>query len=295
MTTRALGPAPLEGFDAVEEMLAAFPWLNALEGISDLLVGLILSDTPPEAIAARIRETPQYKARFPGMAGRVTGGFGPITEAEYLELEDSYRNLFREYGLLGALAPNIDEFRKLASDWIAGDISATEMSRRLDAGYAVVRDSGALVKQSFQQFYGIEPTDEQLLLYSLDPDRGLRDIENQVQTSLIGGEALRYGLNINRTRTEMLREAGVTREMARTGFADVARELPQLKTLAQLHSRSPLSQADLENFVFHDDPEILRERFRVFESALSEFSGGAPSATTAGGVVSELIDLDPSV
>ena len=277
-------------FDAVEEIRIAFPWLEQIPDLYPFITDLVLDDTPPEVIAARVRETEAYKVRFPGMQERISKGLGPINESEYIEMEDSYRNLLREYGVLGYYASTEDELRQLSAGLIGSDVSPAEMSRRLDSGFAQVVDAGEEVKQAFQQFYGFAPTDELLLLHALDPERGVREIENQLQTVYIGGEALRYGLNITRTRAEMLSQSGISREMARTGFADVARETPQLQTLARLHNLGPLSQTDLENFFFHEDPDVQRQRFKVFESALNEFRGAAPAATTSEGALLELVD-----
>ncbi len=283
-------------FDAVDAIRAAFPWLDQLgDDIYDLIVNMVINDTPSAVIASEVRKTDQYKTRFAGMAARVSRGRNVITEAEYLDLEDQYRTLLREFGVLGYYGATEDDFQAFAAGQIGADVSAREMSARLDAGVAQVVDSGPEVQDAFEQFYGFRPTEELLLLHALDPDRGLREIENQLQTVFVGAEALRYGLNITRTRSEMLSQSGVSREMARSGFADVARESPQLQTLARLHSVTPLSQADLEDFFFHDDPEVLQQRFKLFETALGEFGGGAPQPTTRSGGLVELVDLDPSL
>ena len=293
---QTLGGFDAEAFDAVDAIRAAFPWLDQLgDEIYDLITSLVITATPAAVIAAEVRKTDQYKVRFAGMAARVSRGRNVITEAEYLDLEDSYRTLLREFGVLGYYGASEDDFRAFSAGQIGADVSATELSRRLDAGVAQIVDSGAEVQDAFEQFYGFRPTEELLLLHALDPDRGLREIENQLQTVFVGAEALRYGLNITRTRSEMLAQSGVSREMARSGFADVARETPQLQTLARLHSVTPLSQTDLEDFFFHEDPKVLQERFKLFETALGEFSGGAPAPTTRGGSLVELVDLDPSL
>ena len=283
------------GFDAVETMYQFFPWLRQLEGIGELLVSFVEQDMPPEAVAAGVRDTDVYRERFVGMESRRAQGLSAISEAAYLDLEEGYRVLLRDFGVGGALAPDVATLREFSAGLIGEDISASELSRRLDAGYAQVRDNGEFVGQAFEQFYGVRPTDEQLLLYALDPDRGIKDIENAVEVSLIGGEAFRYGLNINRTRAEMLKQSGVSQEMARSGFSDIARETPQLETLARLHNRNPLSQQDLESFVFHEDTSVAQERFRIFESALNEFSGQGRAATTESGGLLELVDRDRSL
>jgi hypothetical protein len=283
-------------FDAVLAIWEAFPWMAQLgQDIFDLVTNMVINDTPSSVIASEIRKTDQYKVRFPAMQERAAKGLNPITESEYLDLEESYRNQLRQAGLLGYYGANLDDFRQFAAGQIGGDVSAAEFSRRLDAGVAQVVDAGAEVQAAFEQFYGFSPTEELLLLHALDPERGVREIENQLQTVYIGGEALRYGLNITRTRAEMLQQSGISRELARTGFADVARETPQLETLARLHNLGPLSQVDLENFFFHEDPSVQQERFRIFQTALGEFGGGAPQQTTRTGGLLELVDRDLSI
>ena len=284
------------GFNAVQAVWEAFPWLAQLgNDIFQLVTDLVLADTPAAVVASEIRKTDQYKQRFPGMEARASNGLTTITESEYLQTEEAYRGLLRDFGVLGYYGASLEEFQTFAARQLGGDVSPAEMSRRLDAGMAQVIDAGVDVQDAFEQFYGFQPTQELLLLNALDPERGLREIENQLQTVLIGGEALRYGLNITRIRADMLRESGVSREMARTGFADVARETPQLETLARLHSLTPLSQTDLEGFFFHEDPEVQQQRFRLFETALGEFGGGAPQRQTRTGSLTELVDRDLSL
>ena len=170
-----------------------------------------------------------------------------------------------------------------------------ELSVRLDKGYATMVDSALGVKETFREFYGIEIDDATLLTYFLDRDLGLLEMERVIGASKVGGAAMKYGLNITRTRAELLSGEGITEEMARRGFADVAREAPQLETLARMHSFNPLSQEDLESFVFHEDPGVMRRRRRIFDTALASFAGSGASSVTAQGALSELVDLDRSV
>ena len=276
-------------------ILETFPWMKEFPGIWDMILSGVKDDLPNEVILANVRDTEAYKQRFPGMAARVSGKFNPINEAEYLTLEDSYRNLLSSYGILGILAPDGNALKGFFTDWIGGDVSPMELSVRLDKGYATMVDSALGVKETFREFYGIEIDDATLLTYFLDRDLGLLEMERVIGASKVGGAAMKYGLNITRTRAELLSSEGITEEMARRGFADVAREAPQLETLARMHSFNPLSQEDLESFVFHEDPGVMRRRRRIFDTALASFAGSGASSVTAQGALSELVDLDRSV
>lgn len=282
-------------FNAVDQILAEFPWLNALGGsITQMIVDLTQTATPWESIVAQIRQTPEYKTRFPGMEQRRSAGYNPISEAEYLALEDAYKQQLRSFGVQALLTPTETEFRDLASQWIASDVSVAELNRRLDAGVAVVRDIAPQAQEAFREFYGVEVSPDALLTYALDPDRGESIIEEQIAAATIGGEAYRFGLNITRTRAELLRREGVTSQIARQGFADVAREKPMLQRLATIHSFTPLSQQELEQFFFHEDPDVGARRARIFTQALAEFQGGGRASVSRQGGLTEFVDFNRS-
>ena len=283
-----------EKANIAEMILESFPWMKDLMGIWGVILEGVKNDLPDELILAQVRETDTYKQRFPAMAARE-GKFNPITEAEYLQLEDSYRQLLSSYGVLGTIAPNEGALRDLYTGWIGGDVSPVELSTRLDEGYAAMYDAAPEVKEAFREFYGVNIDDSTLLTYFLDQDLGLLEMENVVGAAQVGGAALKYGLNVTRTRAELLRGEGITGEMAKRGYADVAREQPQLVKLAKMHHYNPLSQYDLEEFTFHEDPNVMASRRRIFESALADFAGAGATSVTQLGTLGELVDFDRSV
>ena len=284
-----------EARDVSRDILEAFPWLDELPGSVDIIIAGIKDGVPDGVIVANIRKSPEYIQRFPGMAQRASNGYNAITEAEYLAVEDSNRATLRAYGILGIIAPSEEDFRTLSAEMIANDVSPEEFSFRVDSGYAQLQDSGPTIRQSFQDFYGIEIDDSTLLAYFLDPDLGVNEVERQIASATVGGAALRYGLNVTRTRAELLAGEGVTGPMAREGFANIARETPQLQSLARVVGNDPLSQVDLEELFFHRDPKVIQDRYRIFQEALNDFSGSGVRSVTEQGGLTELLDLDRSV
>jgi hypothetical protein len=279
-------------FDAVEEVLDLFPWLADLgPEVYDILVSGVTNADPYAVIIQNVRNTNAYKSRFAGLLQRQAAGLPAINEAEYLELENGYLTQLREFQILGTLGLNdTDAFRAFAADLIGSDVSVSEFNFRLDQGVALMRDSADYVQQAFQEFYGITPTDDALLVWALDPDRGLDIIEDQIAAARIGGEAFKFGLNISRTRAEILRQEGVSADLAKAGFANIAQEMPVLNRLASIHSINPLSQTELEEFFFHEDPDIAARRANTFSTALAAFQeGGARNLTNQGGI-GELVD-----
>lgn len=290
------GDAPSqEDFDVVEQVLAENPWMRELEGIYDLLTELVIQDTPTPSIAAQIRDTQVWRDRFSGITQRQQAGLEAIDEATYLQLESGYYAQLREAGILGTLGlNNTSRFREWAAERIGANVSVGEINRRIDQGIAIAHDAAPIAQQTFRDFYGVEVSDDALLLWALDEDKGLQEIERQIAAARVGAEAFRFGLNITRTRAELLQREGITADFARRGFADVAREEPQLRRLARIHSTTELAQEELEDFFFHEDPEVQRRRQRTFSQALAEFQG-TPGGVSRDGGLSALVDRNRTV
>jgi hypothetical protein len=284
-------------FNAVEEVLAQFPWLSMLgDDIYQVLVDGITTNQPFDVIVQNVRDTPAYKTRFAGMATRLQAGLPAITEAEYLTIEVGYQNQLREFGILGTLGLTSQEaLQQWAADKIGKNVSVAEVNRRLDKGAALARDSSDFAQARFSEWYGAPITDDAMLVWFLDEEQGMDIIEDQIATAQVGGEAFRYGLNISRTRAEILRREGVTADLAKQGFADIARETPVLSRLAQIHRDRPLTQMELEEFFFHEDPEIAARRNQLFTKSLAQFQGSGATNRTQQGGLGELLERDRSV
>ena len=281
----------------VAEILATFPWIAELgpEVIRVIIEGILNAD-PHAVITQNIRNTEAYKTRFAGLIARQSAGLPAISERQYLDVELGFRNQLRQFNLTGTLGLQDEEsFRSFAADLIGKDVSVTEFNRRLDQGQALMNESSEFVQNAFEQFYGTRVSDDILLTYFLDPDIGLELIESQLTTATIGGAAFRFGLNISRTRAEILQKEGVSANLARQGFASIAQEQPVLSRLAQIHQFTPLSQQELEEFFFHQDPEIAARRGQTFSTALAAFQeGGARNITREGGL-GELVARDRTI
>lgn len=283
-------------FDAVEYIFSINPWLNLLgPDVYNLIVDLTIQDATADQVVAEIRNTDAYKERFSGLVERQAKGLPAMSEAAYLDTEASYQRQLQNAQVFDIMFQSEESFLDFAADQIGSDVSAAEFSRRLDRGFAAVADNRPEIEDIFSTFYGVAPTSNAMLAYFLDPDVGMREIENQVAAAVVGGEALAYGLNISRTRAELLASSGVSQEMARAGFADIAREQPVLQRLAQLHQFTPLSQQDLEEFFFHEDSGVQAERQRIFDTALSQFRSTSvrPASATSG--LTELVDRRETV
>lgn len=274
-------PTDLEGL---------FPWLAEIPNITRQITNWLVEGIAPELIPLKVRDTMEYKWRFPGMTERKNRKLNPISEAEYLNLERAIYQQFHQFGLYQYIQPDV--FRNMSSMIIGRDVSITELNSRLDLAFATVFDTGQEVKDAFMAYYGVALTEHDLVSYFLDPDKGLAAIEDKVLTARVGAEATRFGLSVTRNRADELRRAGITPELAKEGFANVAAEQPMLRKLAAIHAFAPLTQSQLEDLFFHSDPLVGQQRSELFARSLSEFEGSITGRRSPTGGIAELLAGD---
>ena len=280
--------------DFIQRTIQNNPWLqyfstDFINNVVDLVVFQGVSD--PGVLIDEIRQTDDYKQRFAGLVQRQAAGLPPMKESEYLEYERSVFAILNSYGITDVFASGGitgSEFRDNVATLVAGNVDVVDFARRIDRGYAQVRESYDQVKTTFENFYGVSPTESDLLTYFLDPSKGVEVLENQIATAQIGGAAMKYGLNITRSRADFLRQYGVTEELAKDGFSEVAREKESLTKLARIHSISPLSDEQIQDYVFHEDTNVAGQRKKIFDTALSEFQAGTTGRFSRTGGLSGL-------
>lgn len=200
-----------------------------LPDLEDLLYQNLIADQDysPQRLAIEVRRTPQYAARFPGMAARQSAGASALTEAEYIAMERGYEDVMRRAGLPTGFYDSPEDF----SQFIGGDISVAELSTRVQRGYQAVAQADPSVLASMRQFYGV--TDGELAAYFLDPGRAESLILQQVSTAQIGAAAARQGFGqaADRSAAERMQRLGVTEQEAEQAFGTLARSRELLTPL----------------------------------------------------------------
>jgi len=230
----------------------------------------------------RLRETPAYKKRFAANAQRVAKGLGAISEAEYIDLEDQYQEIMRNYGLpasyyekgeLGS-QPGFEKF-------IANDVSAAELEDRVVTAQKRVINANPEVADALKQFYP-DITNGDILAYTLDPTQGLEAIKRKVTAAEIGGAAMAQKLGTSASRAEELAKYGVTKETAQRGFEVVAQAAPRGGQLAAIYGQDPYTQQTSETEIFNlaGSAEAAKKRKKI--SGLEEATFGGQSGLTQG-------------
>lgn len=158
----------------------AFARLNAmlrqwgLEGMSDDVWTWLEDGEPEAAIVNNIRQHPVYERRFPAMEAMRQADLPVPSEAEYMNLEQSYRRVLSNI-------PEIDDAQltdpAIYTNFFVGDTSPEELSQRADAWWLVTRapDTTARFRALFEQTIGRDMNEEELFGFLTGVDESLID------------------------------------------------------------------------------------------------------------------------
>jgi hypothetical protein len=221
------------------------------------------------AIEIALRETPQYKQRFPAMEALRAQGRA-ITEGEYIEYERTAAALERQYGLpKDMLTGNV-------TNLLTNAVSATELNDRVVLAASAAIQAPQDFRQTMSDFYNIDLGG--LTAYFLDPQVATPLLEKQYATSLIGVEARRQGIGIDVYGAQNLQERGISQEEARQGFAQVRRQEGLTAGRGDV-----VSQQQLISGTFGDE-QNRRAIERTQAARVGRFQQGGGALTTQGGV-----------
>jgi hypothetical protein len=227
-----------------------------------------------DRLISSIRQTDRYKQRFRGMELRRQQGFAAIDEERYLQLEDQYRNLMRAAGMPVGFYDEPDDF----ANYIANDVSPSELSQRVNNGYTALRQSDPEVRTQLERLYGV--TEGELAAYFLDPQRAVPLIEQQVTTARVGASAARQGFDIGRTALERLTALGVDEEGGRQIFETLGTGRELLQSMDP--SEQALSVEETAVGLAGGSPEAARRLRQRQQRRVAEFQGGGQFAAQGG-------------
>jgi hypothetical protein len=269
------------GQSAYDVLLAEFNRYG-LGSLLDDVKNLIVTGADEASLTLALRQTKAYQNRFAANADRIKSGLRALSEAEYVTLEDQYQNVMRNYGLPATYYTK-DATGKQAGfeKFIAGDVSATELEDRISIAQKRVLDAPPQVKDALKQFYP-DIKDSEILAYTLDPTRGLAEIQKKVLAAEIGGAAMGQGLGTSASRAEELARFGVTAESAREGFSAIGGGLQRGSQLASIYGQDPYTQATAEEEVFNLPGQTQAEQKRKKVIGLEKAEFGGQTGITSG-------------
>jgi hypothetical protein len=240
-----------------------------LTGLANKIKELAIQGATEATITLQLQDTPEYQQRFAANADRIKKGLAALTPAEYVNVEDSYRQVLRAYGL--------KQFDNDAyvRQFIANDMSPTELSNRVVTAVQRVQNADPAITKQLKDYYGIGAPD--MVAYVLDPQQQFQKIERQIAASEIGVAAGRQGLQAGVSVAEQLAAQGVSQAEAQKGYATIADILPTAEKLSDIYGTTleEYGQAEGEQEVFNQLASAQRKRQRLTARELAAFSGAS--------------------
>lgn len=281
----AAAPAPTPG--PTQQQQDAFAIVRGLldqyglGSLSDWAWNLILTGASPVQVEVELRQRPEYRARFPGIAEREKAGLPPISAAEYVAYENSAVSLFRSAGLPSGFYDEPSDIGR----FIGRNVSLAELSARVQEGLVAAQQAPREVRDELSRLFGVgEGT---LAAFFLDPDKALPAIRRQFAASQIGGASRRAGFGLLAGgEAERLAELGVSEAQAQEGFGQLAGAQELFRPLpGQEGAEGIIGREQQLGAAFGGDTaaqEAIRRRGR---RRRAEFEGGGSFAAGQRGVI----------
>jgi hypothetical protein len=248
----------------------------------DPLKDFIVQGLSPAEFTLRLRDTDAYKKRFAANASRIAKGLSAIDEATYIDLEDQYQNVMRNYGLPASYYTRGDLGRQEGFEkFIANDVSSTELEDRIATAQKRVINANPEVTTALKQFYP-DITNGDILAYTLDPTQGLESIKRKVTAAEIGGAALQSGLSANLARAEELGKYGVDKAAATAGYSTIGAGLQRGSQLAAIYQEDPYTQTTAEQEIFNVPGATEARKARQKITGLEKATFGGQTGITSG-------------
>jgi hypothetical protein len=246
-----------------------------MTSLANKIKELAISGATEATIMLELQETPEYQERFAANEQRRLKGLRVLTPAEYINIEDGYRQVLRAYGLKQF---DNDAYIK---QFIANDTSPTEFSNRVVTAVQRVQNADPAIVRQLKDYYGIGVND--MVGYVLDPEQQFQKIERQIAASEIGVAAGRQGLKAGVSVAEQLAAQGVTEAEARKGYSTIADRLPTAEKLSDIYGTTldEYRQDEAEQDVFNSLASAQRKRQALTARELAAFSGSSGTNRTS--------------
>jgi hypothetical protein len=193
----------------IEEVLQEY----GLQSLTHWVWGEITSGADTAQILLDMYQTPQFKARFPGIFERQAKGLPAVSPGDYVNYEDSLAQLESQYHITqGVLTGS-----KQVAAFIGGDTSIQEVQNRVQNVYAAVNTYPPEVQQFWHENYG----HGSLLSWALDENTALPILEQQATAAQIGGTGAIAGINLSGNTAMRLAQIGVSASQAQNQFQNL--------------------------------------------------------------------------
>ena len=206
---------------------------NDLTSLTQWAWNEITSGTAPSQAALDIQNLPQFEERFPGLKERTAAGFDAMSVTDYLTYETAALQQARALGLPDGFMSS-QEIGSL----IAGNVSSTELSDRLNNIYVVANSATPQVKAQLNAYFGYDVTPGGLAALALDPTKAEPLLQQQVTAAQLGGAGVTAGLGaVSEPLAMQIAQTGITASGIQSGIGALA-------PLAPLENKLPGQTTD---------------------------------------------------
>jgi hypothetical protein len=294
-----VAPAPAEPDQSADELLAerdakereereakarrdAYARLQAvlddygLGSLSAAVQRWLIEGLSEAEIVQRMRDTPEFKTRFPAIEERKKKGLAPISPGEYVAYERQARQMMRAAGIPEGFYDSNDDFMK----FLANDLSLAELGDRVTLAANAAFRMPAEARDALTQ-WGMGPGD--LTAFWLDPDKAQPLLERKYAAAQLAGASTRsrWG-SLDETRANQLVGFGVTEDQAEQGFGALydAKEL-----FGSLDRTEDVLDTDVQiGAVFGGDSAAKQRIDRRRRKRQAAFEGGGGFVSGQGGI-----------
>lgn len=267
-----------DAFAALQDLFTTYG-LGSLSGeIAGYMAG---GYTATEAlIKLKTNPTGAYAERFAGNFARTKKGLNVMSESAYIELENSYANTLKAYGLGNMLSTDFKQNWKQFATYIENDISAPEFKDRIKTVEDRVVNADPGIKETFKQFYP-SLTDKDLVSYFLNPTETIDKLKEKVTAAEIGSAFLGQGLTTDVQTATGFAQYGVDRATALQGAADIKSVLPRSEKLSNIYGEAGINynqkSGEAEFLKSNQDAADQRKRLKSMERASFQGDSGVNS------------------
>tara|TARA_R100001015_G_C4604532_1_gene159537 strand:- start:12 stop:935 length:924 start_codon:yes stop_codon:yes gene_type:complete len=243
-----------------------------LEGLANNAYRFLMEGSSSESVMIQIKDTELFRERFKGMDTRSKLGLPAISPAEYIRLENNYRQTMAAAGLPANFYDSPDDF----AEFIGNDVSPAEMTERVSMAATAVANINPELKTQLQDMYGIGvENDGELVAYFLDPERGVSVIEQRLQVESAGLSAAALQATGQGIQTDVARQLAGQNVQQR----EISQRLGQQAGLTQttFGEEQAATSTQLAASAFGLDSEATAEirRLRQRRQAVGQRSSGS--------------------
>jgi len=244
-----------------------------LGSLAPQIVKMIQDGFGADVIAIKLKETKEYKERFSANDKRLKAGLPVLSPAEYIATERAYRQVMQSAGLPIGFYDSTKDFE----NFLAMDVSPTEVKSRVDTVAEAINKAPASTKDFFGQWYNTGD----MIAYALDPKKAQPLIEQRIKAAEAAATASQQGFSLNQANAETIGRTGASLNDIQQGLGFIGQEQQTTDKLSQIYGGDNVTQADLVSEAFLGDGQAAGKRKKLASQERATFSGGSGQSKTS--------------